>query len=168
MDATVTDSYDAHGIAFFRLSCELNAQDKKDFVPPKGWAALSPTDRAMRRAGNAVGIRTGPPARPEGRHVVVVDADGTDAIDVVHRLLVRTCEPGFHARIPQVQTQRGPSGRHFYFFAEPGSHASTLGSKAGLIIDGDVVTRAFARRGWSWGGRWRRTIDYQHFSYGGH
>jgi hypothetical protein len=38
----------------------------------------------------------------------------------------------------------------------------------GLIIDGDVVTRAFARRGWSWGGRWRRTIDYQHFSYGGH
>jgi hypothetical protein len=38
----------------------------------------------------------------------------------------------------------------------------------GLIVDGDVVTRAFARRGWSWGGRWRHTIDYQHFSYGGH
>jgi D-alanyl-D-alanine carboxypeptidase len=38
----------------------------------------------------------------------------------------------------------------------------------GLIVEGDVVTRAFARRGWSWGGRWRHTIDYQHFSYGGH
>jgi hypothetical protein len=38
----------------------------------------------------------------------------------------------------------------------------------GLIVDGDVVTRAFARRGWSWGGRWRHTVDYQHFSYGGH
>lgn len=33
----------------------------------------------------------------------------------------------------------------------------------GIILDGDVVTRAFARRGWSWGGRWTHTIDYQHF-----
>jgi hypothetical protein len=38
----------------------------------------------------------------------------------------------------------------------------------GLIVDGDVVTRAFGRRGWSWGGRWKHTVDYQHFSYGGH
>ncbi len=38
----------------------------------------------------------------------------------------------------------------------------------GIIRDGDTVTRAFARRGWSWGGRWTHTIDYQHFSYGGH
>jgi hypothetical protein len=51
-------------------------------------------------------------------------------------MLERTCEAGFHARIPQVQTQRGPDGRHFYFFAEPGSLASTLGSRGGLDIDG--------------------------------
>jgi hypothetical protein len=38
----------------------------------------------------------------------------------------------------------------------------------GMILEGDVVARAFARRGWSWGGRWRHTVDYQHFSYGGH
>jgi hypothetical protein len=38
----------------------------------------------------------------------------------------------------------------------------------GIILPGDVVTRAFARRGWSWGGNWRHTVDYQHFSYGGH
>jgi hypothetical protein len=38
----------------------------------------------------------------------------------------------------------------------------------GLIVEGDAVTRAFARRGWSWGGRWKHTIDYQHFSYDGH
>lgn len=38
----------------------------------------------------------------------------------------------------------------------------------GVITDGDVVTRAFGRRGWSWGGRWKHTVDYQHFSYGGH
>lgn len=39
---------------------------------------------------------------------------------------------------------------------------------AGLITPGDVVTRAFARRGWRWGGAWRTIKDYQHFSLGGH
>jgi hypothetical protein len=43
-------------------------------------------------------------------------------------------------------------------------HASTVG----LIVRGDVVTRAFARQGWRWGGEWRRTVDYQHFSSDGH
>ncbi|MBX9759010.1 MAG: M15 family metallopeptidase [Beijerinckiaceae bacterium] len=34
----------------------------------------------------------------------------------------------------------------------------------GLITKGDVVTRAFARIGWSWGGNFRNTKDYQHFA----
>lgn len=34
----------------------------------------------------------------------------------------------------------------------------------GLIVPGDVVTRAFARIGWSWGGNFRNTKDYQHFA----
>lgn len=34
----------------------------------------------------------------------------------------------------------------------------------GLITPGDVVTRAFARIGWSWGGNFRNTKDYQHFA----
>jgi hypothetical protein len=38
----------------------------------------------------------------------------------------------------------------------------------GVIVDGDVVTRAFARQGWRWGGHWKRTVDYQHFSSDGH
>jgi hypothetical protein len=42
------------------------------------------------------------------------------------------------------------------------------GGVVGLIVDGDVVTRAFARQGWSWGGRWKRSVDYQHFSNDGH
>jgi hypothetical protein len=41
------------------------------------------------------------------------------------------------------------------------------GGITGLIVEGDVVTRAFARRGWIWGGRWKHTIDYQHFARGG-
>jgi D-alanyl-D-alanine carboxypeptidase len=38
----------------------------------------------------------------------------------------------------------------------------------GIITNGDVVTRAFARQGWRWGGNWKRTVDYQHFSNDGH
>lgn len=34
----------------------------------------------------------------------------------------------------------------------------------GLIMKGDVVTNAFARIGWSWGGNFRNIKDYQHFA----
>ena len=36
-----------------------------------------------------------------------------------------------------------------------------------MIADGGVVTRAFARIGWGWGGRWSGTRDYQHLSASG-
>ena len=49
-------------------------------------------------------------------------------------------------------------------YDEPGERRPDV---TGIILEGDAVTRAFARRGWSWGGRWIRTIDYQHFFYGG-
>ncbi|MPV37454.1 M15 family peptidase [Georgenia subflava] len=35
---------------------------------------------------------------------------------------------------------------------------------AGMIHAGDEVVRAFAARGWSWGGAWSSPKDYQHFS----
>ncbi len=34
----------------------------------------------------------------------------------------------------------------------------------GMIHGGDVVVRAFATRGWEWGGYWSNGRDYQHFS----
>jgi hypothetical protein len=34
----------------------------------------------------------------------------------------------------------------------------------GMIHAGDVVVRAFASIGWKWGGYWRSSKDYQHFS----
>jgi hypothetical protein len=37
----------------------------------------------------------------------------------------------------------------------------------GLIKAGDVVTTAFARLGWKWGGEWAQLKDYQHFSKNG-
>jgi hypothetical protein len=33
----------------------------------------------------------------------------------------------------------------------------------GMIHAGDVTERAFASRGWTWGGSWDTPIDYQHF-----
>jgi hypothetical protein len=36
--------------------------------------------------------------------------------------------------------------------------------RPGMVVSGDVVVRAFAAIGWSWGGRWTSSKDYQHFS----
>jgi hypothetical protein len=36
--------------------------------------------------------------------------------------------------------------------------------RPGMIRLGDVVTSAFAEIGWTWGGAWRFTADYMHFS----
>ena len=35
----------------------------------------------------------------------------------------------------------------------------------GVVVDGDVVVRAFTSRGWEWGGPWAAP-DYQHLSAG--
>ncbi len=39
--------------------------------------------------------------------------------------------------------------------------------RTGMIIEGDVVVRAFDAIGWKWGGRWSSLKDYMHFSLTG-
>ena len=39
--------------------------------------------------------------------------------------------------------------------------------RPGMIREGDVVTRAFARIGWGWGGNWSSAKDWMHFSRSG-
>jgi hypothetical protein len=39
--------------------------------------------------------------------------------------------------------------------------------RPGMILPGDVVVRAFASIGWTWGGTWSSLKDYQHFSQNG-
>lgn len=39
--------------------------------------------------------------------------------------------------------------------------------RIGMIREGDVVTKAFAKIGWKWGGKWHHSNDYQHFSLSG-
>jgi hypothetical protein len=36
--------------------------------------------------------------------------------------------------------------------------------RPGMAVSGGALVRAFASVGWQWGGRWRGTPDYQHFS----
>lgn len=36
--------------------------------------------------------------------------------------------------------------------------------RAGMVVEGDGVVRAFGSVGWGWGGRWSNPTDYQHFS----
>jgi hypothetical protein len=40
--------------------------------------------------------------------------------------------------------------------------------RPGMILPGGVVTRAFARVGWGWGGDWTSPKDWMHFSENGH
>ena len=49
-------------------------------------------------------------------------------------------------------------------FDEPSERSA---DRAGVLIDGDVATTAFAKRGWTWGGNWTSLKDYQHFSIDG-
>jgi hypothetical protein len=39
--------------------------------------------------------------------------------------------------------------------------------RPGMIVEGDAATRAFDAAGWSWGGRWHASKDYQHISQSG-
>ena len=39
--------------------------------------------------------------------------------------------------------------------------------RPGMVVEGDVVVRAFDDVGWGWGGRFRSLKDYQHFSESG-
>jgi D-alanyl-D-alanine carboxypeptidase len=39
--------------------------------------------------------------------------------------------------------------------------------RRGMIHDGDIVVRSFAKIGWEWGGHWHTLKDYMHFSLTG-
>jgi len=54
-----------------------------------------------------------------------------------------------------------PAGR---LFDRPKERRSDI---PGLITKGGFVTSAFAAIGWKWGGNWRYSKDYQHFSRSG-
>jgi D-alanyl-D-alanine carboxypeptidase len=50
---------------------------------------------------------------------------------------------------------RPPAGRRFLDRSR---------ARPGMAVEGGVLVRAFESVGWKWGGRWRGSPDYQHFS----
>jgi len=58
-------------------------------------------------------------------------------------------------------------GRTSHTASRPYLDRARVARRPGVITEGGVVTRAFARIGWGWGGRWSGTRDYQHFSASG-
>ncbi len=44
------------------------------------------------------------------------------------------------------------------------SYADRARARPGMAVPGGVLVQAFASARWSWGGRWRGSPDYQHFS----
>ncbi len=47
------------------------------------------------------------------------------------------------------------------------AYADRASVRPGMAVEGGALVRAFALAGWSWGGRWRPSPDYQHFSPNG-
>lgn len=52
-------------------------------------------------------------------------------------------------------------------FDTAAERAAAQGRQPGLITAGSAITKAFAAKGWTWGGTWRSSKDYQHFSADG-
>ena len=50
---------------------------------------------------------------------------------------------------------------------EAGAYTNRSRNDPGMIHADDAVVRAFAARGWKWGGYWSSLKDYQHFSTSG-
>jgi len=44
------------------------------------------------------------------------------------------------------------------------SYLDRTSVRPGMAVTGGTLVQAFARAGWSWGGRWAGSPDYQHFS----
>jgi hypothetical protein len=128
--------YGAHGIPFFTLACSV-VDGKKRMVPPQNWQSAEPRKPESQRQKTRC-VR----GRREHSRWFVVDADGEDAIAVVERLLDETAG----LKVPRVQTQRGATGRHYYFRSTESGLAAKLKSGAKLVIGG-VQTSVDVRAG---------------------
>ena len=70
---------------------------------------------------------------------------------------------GYALDINPVQNPYILRGRDYVSPGEGRAYTDRTDIRPGMITDGDVVHRAFKSRGWTWGGDWINTIDYQHF-----
>ena len=97
-----------------------------------------------------------------------IEADNTSAFNCRNATGSRRWSEHAYGRAIDVNPIENP-------YVDAGGHVSHTASRRyvtrtkapGVILSGDAVTRAFAAAGWGWGGNWRGTRDYQHFSASG-
>ena len=97
-----------------------------------------------------------------------MDADNTSAFNC--RFVAGTTRWSEHAygRAMDINPIENPYVNGTHVSPEAGRPYADRSRRAkGMIHRGDVVYRAFRRRGWEWGGDWQPIKDYQHFSANG-
>jgi peptidoglycan LD-endopeptidase CwlK len=72
----------------------------------------------------------------------------------------RTLSDHAYGRAIDVNPWQNPLVRRSRSYPDGASYDPTA---KGAIARGSLVEEAFRKRGWRWGGRWRRSKDYQHF-----
>lgn len=63
--------------------------------------------------------------------------------------------------------KKGTSPKGGEPFDTPAERAAAAGKQPGLISADSAITLAFKAKGWTWGGSWTSSKDYQHFSADG-
>jgi poly-gamma-glutamate synthesis protein (capsule biosynthesis protein) len=63
--------------------------------------------------------------------------------------------------------KRGTSPKGGEAFDTPAERKAVAGQQPGLITAQSAITLAFRAKGWTWGGIWTSSRDYQHFSANG-
>ena len=63
--------------------------------------------------------------------------------------------------------KKGTSPKEGEPFDTPAERQAAAGKQPGLITANSAVTLAFKAKGWTWGGSWTSSKDYQHFSADG-
>jgi len=91
-------------------------------------------------------------------------ADNTSAFNCRPIAGTSTWSEHAYGRAIDVNPVENPYVSRSGAFPPAGERFASRPTEPGVIHPGDVVVRAFAASGWSWGGAWRGPRDYQHFS----
>jgi hypothetical protein len=98
-----------------------------------------------------------------------IEADNTSAFNCRRVEGTSRWSEHAHGRAIDVNPIENPyvtaDDRVFHAASRP--YVDRTRARPGMAVAGGALVRAFAAAGWGWGGRWRGTRDYQHFSASG-
>ena len=104
------------------------------------------------------------------RRMVPIEADNTSSFNCRRATGSSHWSEHAYGRAIDIDPIENPyvdNGTTSHAASRPYVDRARVRARPGVIVDGGVVTRAFARIGWGWGGRWSGPRDYQHVSASG-